>query len=155
VRNLCVTISRFALAAWVGAAVLFIVTTLKEVRSPLLDSVTKANLAVMRFPVYYAFAFLLLGAGILSAAYGMREASKCKRWVALSLILFALLLTAIDYIWIYQPLAKMTAAVHEARPASFVNYHRASMWINIAQLGVSTVAAFVVCCPSRRQTESS
>ena len=53
-------LSRFCITAWTGAASLFVVATLLEVRSSELDSTTKSILATLRFPAYYLFAFALV-----------------------------------------------------------------------------------------------
>ena len=90
VRSLCLTISRFAISAWVGAACLFVVTTLKEVRSPQLDSVTKSELAVLRFPVYYTFAFSLVVVALILAVCSLQSMPARRRWVAISSVLIAL-----------------------------------------------------------------
>ena len=154
-RSLCLTISRFAISAWVGAASLFVVTTLKEVRSPQLDSVTKAELAVLRFPVYYTFAFSLIAVALVLAAASLQSISPRRRWGAISLVLFAFLLSVVDYVWIYKPLEAMTAIVDQSRPAEFVTYHRASKWINSVQVSVSAVAALAICWPVPEKKESS
>ncbi len=148
-RDLCAALSRVACSAWVGAAVLFVVTSLKEVRSPQLDSGTKALLATLRFPSYYLFGFGLIGSALLLtllAGRGQTAPLRSSRWAA-GLLLLALLVMGIDYLVVYTPLAEMTAMAGEARPANFVNYHRWSMWLNTAHLGVSLVAALVLCWP--------
>ena len=146
-NQLCLSISRFALSAWSGAATLFVVTAIREVTSTVLDSTDKAHLAVMRFPAFYAFAFTLLGVAALAGGIslcGQRRLRTATR-VLIGLSFSAFVLLIIDYVWIYRPLAEMTAAVQDARPASFVAYHRASMWINAAQLGASLAGAFLAC----------
>jgi hypothetical protein len=155
VRNLCLTLSRFTIAAWVGAAALFVVTTLSEVHSPNLDSVAKAELAVLRFPAYYMFAFGLVAAALILSACWPTTVSKLKRWTASSLLMLILILTGIDYVWIYTPLVQMTAAVDEARPAAFVSLHETSKWINTSQICVSIVAALTVCWPGAIPAEAS
>jgi len=148
VRNLCFTLSRFAISAWVGAAALFVVTTLREVHSPQLDSATKSELAVLRFPGYYMFAFSLVTAALVFAVCGAGAMGKARRWISIGLVGLVLILTGVDYLWVYQPLAEMTAAVEEARPASFVDYHRASKWLNTAQVSLAAIAALVMCWPA-------
>lgn len=149
-RNLCLTLSRFAISAWVGAACLFVLTTLKEVHSPKLDSVTKAELVTLRFPVYYAFAFGLIAAALILAAFHAPNASKVQRSVSLAILALILALTVIDYVWIYRPLEQMTAAVQQARPATFVSLHKASKWINTIQICLSLAAALIVCWPASK-----
>ena len=154
-RNICLTLSRFAISAWVGAACLFVVTTLKEVHSPQLDSVAKAELAVLRFPVYYMFAFGLVAVAVVTFAAAPHSISKVRRILSVGIAALVLLLTTIDYFWIYQPLAGMTAAVQEARPAEFVALHQASKWINTTQICISLVAALLLCWPAGGVQEPS
>ncbi len=147
-RHLCLTLSRFAMAAWVGAACLFIVTTLQDVHSPDLSSVAKAEIVVRKFPIYYGFGF-----GLLITAFVLSLAGK-RHWFVCGLVAVPLLLTAADYLWIYRPLETMTVAVDQARPAEFIDYHNASKWINTVQVSASVIAALVVCWPvSRRPTD--
>ena len=155
VRNPCLTISRFAMSAWVGAACLFVVTTLLEVRSPKLDSITKAELAVLRFPVYYLFAFSLISTALVFGMCSLRSMSPRRRSFAMSFVLTALVLTVADYIWIYKPLEAMTAIVDQSRPAEFVSYHKASKWINSLQITVSLAAAIAICWPMAQRADTS
>ena len=146
-RHLCLTLSRFALSAWVGAACLFIVTTLQDVHSPDLDSVDKAEIAVQRFPVYYNFAFSLLGTALVLAVCGLHRVTGLRKYTILLLVLLPVALTAIDYVWVYKPLEAMTANVEQARPAQFVDLHSASKWINTVQVSASVIAALALCWP--------
>jgi len=65
-KSVCLTIARFALAAWVGAALIFVVTAIQEVRYPGFDSETKSAVATIRFPTYYVFGFGLVIVGLVS-----------------------------------------------------------------------------------------
>ncbi len=151
-RNLFLTLSRFAVAAWVGAACLFVVVTLQDVQSPDLSSIEKARVAVQRFPIYYQFAFGLLIPGILLATIGLSRSDGKRCWPVRILVLLPLLLVTADYFWIYLPLETMTAATDEARPATFVDYHKASKWINAVQVSASLIAAVALCWPLPRRS---
>jgi len=148
-------LSRFAISAWVGAACLFVLTTLREVHSPKLDSVTKAELVTLRFPVYYGFSFGLLAMALIMALCWSPIVSGLRRWTTLGLLSLILVVTAVDYIWIYKPLEKMTAATDEARPAEFVVLHQASRWINTGQVSASALAALIVCWPVSSSADRS
>jgi len=130
-----------------------VLTTLREVHSPKLDSITKAELVTLRFPVYYMFAFGLTATALITAVCWSPTVSKLKRWSSLSLLLLILTMMFIDYIWIYKPLEQMTAAVQQARPATFVSLHQASKWVNTVQICVSLVAALVICWPVPRSAD--
>lgn len=154
-QKLCLATSRFAISAWVGAACIFIATTLRDVHSTTMDSVAKAELAVQRFPVYYNFAFALLGAAFVLGICGLIKATAQRKAVTIQLLLLPLVLTVIDYLWVYRPLESMTVSVHEARPAQFVTFHTASKWINIVQVSASVAAAIAVCWPIEQNTGST
>ncbi len=149
-RSLFLTISRFAAAAWVGAAALFLYATLLEVRSPALDSADKSILAVLRFPAYYQFGFGLVLAALLAGLIARRHVA-VRPWrmrLYLGLLTLALVVMLCDYFFIYQPLERMTADVTQARPASFHTYHRASEWINTAHVSLCLLAALLIGWPS-------
>lgn len=146
-RNLCLSLSRSCIAAWVGAAALFVVTTLKEVRAPQLDSTTKAELAVLRFPGYYQFGFGLIIVALLLSMAWPTSVSRVKRYSVVSLLVAGLLVMCADYFVVFQPLLEMTAAVDQARPANFVQYHEASKWLNTVQVTLSAAAALLLSWP--------
>ncbi len=152
IRNLCLTISRFAVAAWVGAAVLFVVTSLMEVLSPELDSTTKTALALLRFPAYYACGFVLLITALIGGLVTCRTSDAVGRAtkIAVGLLTVALLLMLADYIWIYGPIVSMIEIPQAARPANFQDYHKASMYINTADVGLCFVAALLLCRPTNQ-----
>ncbi len=64
-------VARLASAAWAGAAVLFVITALREVRHPGFDSATKDTLALLRFPAYYAFGFILISVALAGAVLAL------------------------------------------------------------------------------------
>lgn len=153
-RNLCLTLSRFTLAAWVGAACLFVITTLQDVHSPDLSSVEKAEIVVRRFPIYYRFGFGLLISALVLTITAELLSGGIRRWLTVSLALLPVLLITADYVWIYLPLETMTAAVDRARPAAFIEYHSASKWINAVQVSASLLAAIAVCRPASSPTRA-
>jgi hypothetical protein len=150
-QNLCLTIARFAPAAWVGAAALFVVTSIREQTAPAFDQVTRDALAVLRFPDYYAFGFTLIGTALVCALVARNHpaVSRLRAWVSVGLLAAALLLTVADYLWIYRPLAEMLDPPGRSRPAEFDAYHKASMWINLIDVGMCLAAAVVLSAPRR------
>ena len=141
-------VARLRLVSWVGAAVFFVAVAIRPIRSPELDTTSKALLANLLFPGYYAFAFSLLVTGWVSTLLSVpRRRSWQLLWVTLALVV-----ATADWVWIYSPLAEMTRRQwHEqaAPPANFRSYHVASMAINSVGLACSTVAAFLSCLPDR------
>ena len=148
-QNLCLTILRFAIAAWVGAAVLFVVISVREVGFPRFDSETKSELALLRFPAYYACGFTLVATALISGLIAsIRSAGRRPRLsICLGLLATALLIMLIDYVWIYSPLREMTKLVSAARPASFATYHSLSTWVNAVDISICLAAALLVCWP--------
>ena len=63
------------------------------------------------------------------------------------LLFCVLLLMAVDYLWIYQPLLQMVTPPGQAKPTSFMAYHVASKWINFAELALCLVVAMLINYP--------
>jgi len=145
-------VARFSAAAWVGAAALFVVTAVREVKYPGFDSLTKDELALLRFPAYYAFGFALVGLAFLGAVWagGFQQASRRRISLAAGLLAAALLLMGIDFVAIYRPMAKIITPPGQTHVVEFRSYHRASVWINVAHVGICAAAAAVLCWPERR-----
>lgn len=152
--RLCLLLARFAISAWVGAAALFVVTGVREVTADEIPPVVRNALTTIRFPAYYAFGFVLVGATVLLlglAVIGVppeqrrRSRESWRLLVTGALLLVALLLMGIDYVHIYQPLEAMMQARDQAIPAMFHQLHQWSKWINFASVLVCLVAALRVC----------
>lgn len=148
-RTISLTLCRILLSAWVGAGILFVIVAVREVTSPEFTSLTKSQLALLRFPVYYVFgttAWLLSMVSLL-IAYGHQSLQKWQ-WV-LSLILLGIAgaVLLIDYALVYLPLAEMTRQFDQPRTPRFDYYHKASMWINTLQLMLSLVTAMIISTP--------
>lgn len=153
-RTVCLILARFAIAAWVGAAVLFVITSIQEARSPLFDSVTKAELANLRFPSYYAFGFTLVAASLACGLWARKAPAVGARQMTVFLLLtgIALVVMAADYVWIYRPLSDMIAQPTEARPARFQTLHQFSQYVNTVHIGLCLAAALVIHRPGSRST---
>jgi hypothetical protein len=146
-------VARLASAAWVGAAVLFVVTALREVRHPGFDSATKDTLALLRFPAYYAFGFILISvalAGAVLALAGRARAERRRIVGAAWLLGLVLLLMVVDFVAIYLPIVGLLTPVGRARPAEFIGYHRASIAINVCGVALCGLAAALLCWQSPR-----
>ena len=144
-------IARLCLVGWLGAAVFFVAVAIRPIRSPILDSQSKALLASLLFPGYYAFGFSLLSVGWIATLLSQsRRCSWQLLWVTL-----AIGIAAADWVWIYSPLAEMTRlqwVEQVAPPASFRGYHLASMAINSVGLICSAIAAVLACGTDRVET---
>lgn len=150
-RNVCITICRVALSAWVGAAVLFVITAVAEVRSASLSSEIKSTLALLRFPHYYRFGFVLLTAALIGGLGLWTHPGMSRRRAGLvwALLAAALSLMTADYFWVYRPMVEMLSDLQSPRPAAFQTLHMVSQIVNAVDLGLCLVAAWVVCWPTK------
>lgn len=139
-------LSRFLLSAWFGAAVLFVIIGVREVTHPGFDSLIRDQLALLRFPAYYACGFPLLGGAlaslVLCLACGLRKPAV---YAACGLTLIALGLMAYDYPCIYSPLARSISPPGQARAAEFRTLHVWSETVNAIEVGCVLAAALAVC----------
>ncbi|HID23294.1 MAG TPA: hypothetical protein EYP14_12950, partial [Planctomycetaceae bacterium] len=143
----CWMLLRFATAAWVGAASLFIVCAALEATCPDLDSLAKNTLILLHFPWYYAFGFVSLGLALASGLVCWSADGRTRRRLTvLSLVLAAALLLMIaDYVFIYQPMVGMLDQPAEARPSAFQRYHDLSMTISACGSLLWLTAAGLAC----------
>lgn len=132
---------RFSLAAWIGAATLFVVTGVREVTSPLFESLTKNQLAALRFPSYYLFGFVLISVAVASAVgLVLTKAGSGRLKLATGLIAAALVVMIVDYRAVYLPLEAMMLIPDAAKPPEFRQYHEWSKQINFLSLGLCLAA---------------
>jgi hypothetical protein len=145
--RISIGVARFALSAWVGAAALFVVTGVSEVRAPELDSYVRDILVGVRFPAYYVFGFTLVGLAALAtfAAALSATVKPGRQWCLAAIVIFSLLVMAVDYVWVYQPLFEMITPPGQSRPAEFMNYHTASKWMNLGSICLCALAAITLC----------
>lgn len=145
-QSLCLTLARFCLSAWVGAAGLFVVTSIHEQRSPRLDSSTKDVLALLRFPDYYLFGFALVatGLGCALAARNHPALGRRRAWLAVALIAAALLVMLGDYLFVYRPLAASISPPGAPRTPRFETLHAVSEFINHAHVSLCLAAAILL-----------
>ena len=146
-------IARFALSAWIGAAALFVCTSISEQIAPTFDSDMKNTLAAIRFPWYYGFGFGLVGIGFVGSMIGVRRAEQRHRWaVVVTSLVLALTLMAFDYISVYTPLYEIVTSPTAVRDARFVELHRWSERINSIDILLCMIAALAVCWPTKTNT---
>lgn len=149
-KSLALCLARFCVAAWVGAAVLFVIVSIREVTFPPFSSEVKDHLAVIRFPAYYVTGAVLLGVawvGTLLAA-GHPQLSRGRRLLAATLLALALGEMAADYQWIYRPLEALVTPAGKPRTEQFITLHEWSTRVNAANVLVCLVSAGALCWPS-------
>lgn len=148
-------IARFALSAWIGAAALFVCTSISEQISPTFDSDIKNTLAAIRFPWYYGFGFSLVGTSFVCSLISVGLKEQRARWLMIvTPILLALILMVVDYFVIYAPLYEIVSQSNHARDARFVELHRWSERINTVDIVLCLIAALSLCWPSKRSPTS-
>lgn len=148
--RLCLMLARVLLSAWVGAASLFVINGVLLVTSGHFNSVARDHLSLIRFPPYYVFGFVAVGTGLLL----LLLARGYPRRLALGLLVLSLILMLVDYFGVYLPLAQMISPPGQARPSHFHWYHRASMYMNTAHVGLCLIAAMLVSRERRAEPAS-
>lgn len=153
--RICLAWSRFALCAWVGAAVLFVINGVAQVTFPGFESIVRDQMTLIRFPNYYGFGFFLVGSSLLSlllisamkrGACPAASPCGCTR-IPILLTLLAVILMGVDYVSVYLPLASLITPPGSPRTPQFITLHKASMYINLAHVGLSLLAAWILCWP--------
>lgn len=152
-QNFCLMLARFCVAAWIGAAVLFVVTGVREVtiKHESISSEVKDALVPIRFPAYYVAGFLLVGTGIVTSGFACKhpDTTTKRMKVCLGLLILALIVMIADYVCVYLPLVEMITPAGGVKPANFQSYHKASMYINTLDVGLCLVAGILLCLPGR------
>lgn len=135
--------ARSAVTAWVGAAVLFVMVGVSEVTSPDFSSEVKDQLVVLRFPLFYATGFVLVGSGWLFTTLAPRSKtiSGWRAWSITVLLTVALVGMVGDYFAIYLPLEDMVTPPGQPRTPEFQTLHQWSARINTFSLLLCMVAA--------------
>ena len=146
-----VVVMRLSLSAWVGAAVLFVITSVAEQVFPEFTSKIRDQLATIRFPWYYA-------TGTLCCTFALSAGIVCRslsRRLTLALIAAALAsaVMAADYLYIYRPLQALIIPAGQPRTDQFEQLHTWSRNVNILHLLLVLYAAIQASLPLRaRQT---
>lgn len=138
---------RVLLAAWIGAAVLYVVTSVAEQTSPDFNSTVRDQLATIRFPFYYAYGFITHLLTLLLAMRVLFHSEENRRRMpsaVLTLIASSLVVLTADYFLIYQPLLKLITPAGQERTAQFTHLHTLSRNINAGHLLVMFAAAIIV-----------
>ena len=138
----------WALAGWVGAAVLFVITSIAEQVFPEFNSTTRDQLATIRFPFYYASGVicctLALASGVLCRSVSRRV------MVGLLIVVAAAIVFALDYWFVYRPLQALIIPPGQPRTEQFTQLHTWSRNVNTFHLLLILLAAVQVNLPIRR-----
>lgn len=145
-----VIILRFTLAVWVGAAVLYVVTSVTEQMSPFFDLQTRDQLAVIRFPLYYRFGFGCHIACALAGVVVWRTAPQNRRATflfVLVLVMISSLLITLDHRLIYQPLETLIVPAGKTRGVDFERLHTLSKRANMVHVMIMAFAGILAMLP--------
>ena len=147
ISRFALAIARFASAAWVGAAVLFVVNGVQQVTSGKFESMITDQLVLLRFPSYFVMGFACVGAAFIGTAITGEMLSLRRRGAILGLLGLALVLMLFDYLVIYSPLAAMIDPPGQPRPDGFRKLHHWSMIVNSIDVGLVMMGAFLLSWP--------
>ena len=138
-------IMRLALSGWLGAAVLFVVTSIVEQLFPDFDSAVRDQLATIRFPFYYATGTfcctVALACGVLCRSIDRR------RMMALLLTILASLVFVLDYWFVSRPLQELIIPSGQPRTDRFAQLHNLSGVVNSLHLLLILTAAIQTALP--------
>lgn len=150
----CVALLRFLLAAWVGAAVLYVITSVAEQISPDFDSRIRDQLATIRFPIYYKFGAFIYGAtAVLAVAVWRLQPESHRHIIILGLIAVSGAIYAWDYFQIYVPLQELITPPGQVRTQEFVRLHTLSRNVNVIHLSMMLIAGLISCVPASTTPE--
>ena len=147
-----ITLLRLLLAAWIGAAVLYVITSVAEQTSDHFGSVVRDHLATIRFPLYYKFGFAIHSLALFTGVAGWRSSLASHRlrlMTILTLVSVSGAMIILDYLFVYLPLQEMITPAGKARTAEFVQLHKWSTYANMAHLTVMLIAATIISIPFR------
>jgi len=136
----CLVIARICSAAWVGAALLFVITSVTEQMEPAFDAATRDRLALIRFPWYYGTGALLLLVAFFAALVASHKRILIR--LAAVAVFLAMCVMAADYVLVFQPLKSRLSPPGAARTPEFRQLHAWSERLNAAGflLSMSAVA---------------
>lgn len=142
---------RLTLAFWVGAAVLFVITSVAEQVFPQFNSTIRDQLSTIRFPYYYmtgtACCTVALAAGVLCRSLSSR--------LTVSLVVVALAsgVYAYDYFYVYRPLQELIIPPGQPRTDEFDELHEWSRNVNMVHLILILFAGVHAAIPLPRSSE--
>jgi len=156
--SLATVTTRLLLPAWIGGALLFVVTSVAEQKFPGFDSAIRDQLAAIRFPWYYLYCWLTLGAAAASAciaAFLLPAATRRNTVLVASLTSLSLLIAIADYTFTYQPLIRLITPPGQKRTDDFTTLHNRSRIVNQVHLTIAMAAVIAASLPqtTTRQTQ--
>ncbi len=144
-------IARTAVTAWVGAAILFVIVSIREITFDGFDNVIKDQLVALRFPIYYGCGFVLMSLGLIGAMMSAdeRQLPSKRRWIAVITLILAISIFGGDYSVIYDRLMTLITPPGQTRTPEFTTLHKLSMWVNLVQLVLCQIAMITLNWPAK------
>ena len=152
ISSFCILAARLSIGFWVGGAILFVITSVAEQRHPQFDSVIRDQLATIRFPLYYVYAWCCLGTTLGATAIGaMLSGGRLRKrmLIVFGLTLLSAIIAIADYTLVYGPLQELITPPGQARNQQFIMLHDRSRIINEVHLSIALIAAIITCLPDR------
>lgn len=144
--SLSIVALRLLLAAWIGAAILFVITSVAEQTSEHFGSLVRDQLAAIRFPHYYFFGFCIHGASLAFCAVvmsGSPTAVRRRFTIVAGFVLVSAIGMVADHALVYQPLLELITPPGQVRTPEFTRLHNLSRYANQAHLSVLLIAAVI------------
>ena len=153
---LFLTIARLFLVAWIGGAVLFVITSIAEQRTPEFESNDKDHLAAIRFPLYYMYGATCLSTAIVATGLAIATTPRGNRKKLIAGFTLCVLSAAIagyDYVAVYLPLQRAITPPGQVRGPDFLSLHQQSEFINGVHISLALLAAIMICLPARQSSD--
>lgn len=138
----CLALARICSAMWVGAALLFVITSVTEQLDPSFDAAARDRLALIRFPWYYGTGATMLFLTLVATLLAGRKRLVLR--IAFLAVLLAGGVMAIDYAFVYRPLRADLSSPGEERSVRFEQLHAWSERLNAAGFLLSGAAAVLL-----------
>jgi hypothetical protein len=151
------TVTRLLLPAWIGGALLYVVTSVAEQRFPQFDSRVRDQLATIRFPWYYLFCWLTLGTATCAACIAAllhHHPLRKRATLVAALTVTSLGIATADYVFIYKPLLQLITPPGQLRTPEFTRLHNRSRIVNEIHLTLALAAAVTAGLPQSRQLQT-
>lgn len=146
---------RFVLAMWVGAAVLYVITSVAEQMSPNFDLRIRDQLAAIRFPLYYRFGFGCHMACAIAGMLAWRTAPPNRRSTFLPVLVLVIasgVMITLDHKMVYQPLEAIIQPAGQPRTAEFERLHTLSKRVNMVHVMVMAFAGIIAMLPLKPES---
>ena len=148
--SVSISVLRFLLPAWIGAAVLFVITSVAEQTAEDFGSVIRDQLATIRFPLYYKFGTVIYIGSLLACAVAWKTSAKQhgrRATIILLLMVVSAIVFAWDYFTVYSPLQALIIPPGQVRTQEFITLHNWSRHANELHLMITLAACVLALIP--------